>query len=58
MDHGYLGFEHPHVLHQAGSFFVTREKSKFKCRRVLSRPVDRSTDLICECGLDEGIHDR
>jgi hypothetical protein len=48
MDRGYLDFERLHVLHQAGSFFVTRAKSNFKCRRILSQPVDRSTGLICD----------
>ena len=48
MDRGYLDFERLHALHQAGSFFVTRAKSNFKCRRILSRPVDRSTGLICD----------
>lgn len=48
MDRGYLDFERLHILHQAGSFFVTRAKSNFKFRRVQSRPVDRSTGLICD----------
>jgi hypothetical protein len=48
MDRGYVDFERLHVLHQAGSFFVTRAKSNFKCRRILSRPVDRGTGLICD----------
>ena len=48
MDRGYVDFERLYVLHQAGSFFVTRAKSNFKCRRVVSRPVDRSTGLICD----------
>jgi len=48
MDRGYVDFERLYRLHQAGSFFVTRAKFNFKCRRVLSRPVDRSTGLICD----------
>jgi len=48
MDRGYLDFERLYLLHQAGSFFVTRAKSNFKFRRVLSRPVDRRTGLICD----------
>jgi len=48
MDRAYVDFERLFALHQAGSFFVTRAKSNFKCRRVLSRPVDRSTGLICD----------
>ncbi len=48
MDRGYLDFERLHALHQAGSFFVTRAKSNFKCKRIYSSPVDRSTGLICD----------
>jgi Domain of unknown function (DUF4372)/Transposase DDE domain len=48
MDRGYLDFERLHALHQAGSFFVTRAKSNFKCRRIYSNPVDRSAGLICD----------
>jgi hypothetical protein len=48
MDRGYLDFERLHALHQSGSFFVTRAKSNFKCKRIYSSPVDRSTGLICD----------
>jgi hypothetical protein len=48
MDRGYLDFERLYVLHQAGSFFVTRARSNFKCRRIYSSPVDRSSGLICD----------
>jgi len=48
MDRGYLDFERLFTLHQAGSFFVTRAKSNSKFRRLVSRPVDRSTGLICD----------
>jgi hypothetical protein len=48
MDRGYLDFERLHRLHEAGSFFVTRAKSNLKAQRRYSRPVDRSTGLICD----------
>jgi hypothetical protein len=48
MDRGYLDFERLYALHQAGSFFVTRAKSNFKCKRIYSNPVERSTGLICD----------
>jgi Domain of unknown function (DUF4372)/Transposase DDE domain len=48
MDRGYLDFERLFVLNQAGAFFVTRAKSNSKFKRLLSRPVDRSTGLICD----------
>ena len=48
MDRGYVDFERLHRLHQAGSFFVTRAKSHLRAQRRYSRPVDRSTGLICD----------
>jgi hypothetical protein len=48
MDRGYLDFERLYRLHQSASFFVTRAKSNFKFTRVYSRPVDRSTGLLCD----------
>ena len=48
MDRGYLDFERLYRLHQAASFFVTRAKSNFRFKRVYSRPVDRSTGLLCD----------
>lgn len=48
MDRGYLDFERLHRLHEAGAFFVTRAKSNLKAMRRYSRPVDRSTGLICD----------
>ena len=48
MDRGYLDFERLYRLHQAASFFVTRAKSNLKFKRVYSRPVDRSTGLLCD----------
>jgi transposase len=48
MDRGYLDFARLHVLHQAGSFFVTRPRSNARFRRIYSMPVDRSTGLICD----------
>ena len=48
MDRGYIDFERLYRLHAAGSFFVTRAKSNLKAQRRYSRPVDRSTGLICD----------
>jgi hypothetical protein len=48
MDRGYLDFTRLHGLHQAGAFFVTRAKRGMDARRVYSKPVDRSTGLICD----------
>jgi hypothetical protein len=48
MDRGYLDFERLARLDGAGSFFVTRAKSNTQLRRRHSRPVDRSTGLVCD----------
>ncbi len=48
MDRGYLDFERLARLAGAGSFFVTRAKSNTRVRRRYSRPVDRSTGLVCD----------
>jgi hypothetical protein len=52
MDRGYLDFERLYTLQQAGSFFVIRAKSNFKCRRLYSAPVDRRTGLLCDQIID------
>lgn len=48
MDRGYVDFARLHVLHSAGSFFVTRTKSNMNFHRVYSAPTDRSTGVICD----------
>src|SRR5580658_4486789 len=48
MGRRYLDFERLAHLDDAGSFFVTRAKSNLKARRRYSRPVDRSTGLVCD----------
>jgi hypothetical protein len=48
MDRGFLDFARLYRVHQAGSFFVTRAKSNTKAERRYSRPVDRSTGLVCD----------
>jgi hypothetical protein len=48
MDRGYIDFKRLYALHQALAFFVTRAKSNLKCRRLYSRPVDKTTGLRCD----------
>ncbi len=48
MDRGYIDFARLYSLHQAGAFFVTRDKSNLKYRRRYSQPVDKSTGLLCD----------
>jgi IS4 transposase len=48
MDRGYLDFIRLFRLHQAGGFFVVRNKHHVKFRVIVSRPVDKSTGLRCD----------
>jgi len=48
MDRGFLDFARLYRFHLAGSFFVIRAKSNTKAQRRYSRPVDRSTGLLCD----------
>jgi hypothetical protein len=48
MDRGFIDLVRLHRLHRAGAFFVTRAKSNQKLRRIRSRPVDRTTGIICD----------
>jgi hypothetical protein len=48
MDRGYLDFERLARMDDAKAFFVTRAKSNTKTKRRYSRPVDRTTGLVCD----------
>ena len=48
MDRTYVDFTRLHVLHLAGSFFVTRAKSNMDAHRVYSAPTDRTDGIICD----------
>ncbi len=48
MDRGYLDFERLYAFNQVPAFFVTRAKSNTKFKRLYSRPVDKTTGLICD----------
>ena len=48
MDRAYLDFLRLHRLHLSSAFFVTRARKRFACRRLYSRPVDRTTGVICD----------
>jgi len=45
MDRAYLDFQRLYTMHQCLAFFVTRAKKRFQCRRLYSRPVDKTTGL-------------
>lgn len=48
MDRAYVDFERLHVLHLAGSFFVTRAKSNMDFHRLYSAPTERSSGVVCD----------
>lgn len=48
MDRAYVDFERLHRLNVARATFVTRAKKNLRWRRRYSRPVDRSTGLVCD----------
>ena len=48
MDRGYLDFERLYEIKICQAFFVTRAKNNFAFKRRYSRPVDRTTGLICD----------
>jgi len=48
LDRGYLDFSRLYTLHENRAFFVIRSKSNIRSRRLYSRPVDKTTDLISD----------
>jgi len=48
LDRGYLDFSRLYTLHEDRAFFVIRSKSNIRTRRIYSRPVDKTTDLISD----------
>ena len=47
-DRGYLDFGRLYTLAQTPATFVIRARKRHDFRRVASRPVDRSTGLVCD----------
>jgi len=48
MDRGYLDYKRLYRIQQALAFFVTRTKSNFDFKRIISNPVDKSTGILCD----------
>jgi hypothetical protein len=48
MDRGYLDFKRLYTLHQSQAYFITRARKRFRFRRLYSRPVDKSTGVMCD----------
>ncbi len=46
MDRGYLDFERLYRWSLQGAFFVTRARKNFRFRRLLSHPVDKSSERL------------
>src|SRR3990170_2376177 len=48
MDRGFMDLIRLYRLTAAGAFFVLRAKSNQRLRRITSRPVDRTSGIICD----------
>lgn len=48
LDRGYLDFARLYTLHQQRAFFIIRAKTNLQSRRTVSRPVDKTVDLISD----------
>ena len=48
LDRGYLDFARLYTLHQHRVFFIIRAKSNLQSRRIMSRSVDKTMDLISD----------
>ena len=48
MDRAYIDFKRLYVLNQYGAFFVVRAKRNLNFRRISSKKVDKSTDVLCD----------
>ena len=48
MDRGYVDFSRLYRIHQDSAFFVTRAKKNFRCQRLYSYPVNKSSGLRCD----------
>ena len=48
MDRGYLDFARLYAMHRSRAFFVIRAKKNLDCRRLYSRPIDKSSRLQCD----------
>jgi len=48
LDRGYLDYARLFSIHQQRAFFIIRARSNLQSRRTVSRPVDKTVDLICD----------
>lgn len=59
MDRGFIDLSRLYTMHQSKGFFITREKTKIKYKRLYSRPVKKTDGLRCDqtilfCGRFSG----
>ncbi len=48
MDRGYVDFSRLYRIQQDSAFFVTRAKKNFRCQRLYSHSVNKSSGLRCD----------
>ena len=48
MDRGFFDLVRLYRLNSAGAFFVIRAKDNLRFRRILSRPTDRASGVVCD----------
>ena len=48
MDRGYIDFGRLYAIHTAGAYFVTRAKNNMSWERRYSKPIDKSTGILCD----------
>ncbi|UCE18669.1 MAG: IS4 family transposase [Gemmatimonadota bacterium] len=48
IDRAYIDFSRLYELNEAQATFITKAKSNFQCRRLYSRPVEKTTGLRCD----------
>jgi hypothetical protein len=48
LDRGYLDFSRLYSIHQSGAFFITRAKRRFRYKRLLSMPADKTRGVKCD----------
>jgi hypothetical protein len=48
MDRGYVDLKRLYRIDQCGAFFITRAKTKMKCRRIQSFPSDKTNGVLSD----------
>lgn len=48
MDRGYVDYKRLYRIHLCGAFFITRAKDNMDFRRLYSRKVDKSKNILCD----------